>query len=160
MSKKLTAIAALAAAAATLAAVAAAGPVAGKQRLTIQVARCPASAPGCPFTLTPLGAGPVKPDSGTFTACCWTQRFITRDGQAIEIDNPHGTFTGKRGTFYVSQQIEWVDIPSGFAISTGTWKVVRGTGAYAGLSGGGLHAGIQMPDGGVKFRDDGFFGSK
>ena len=58
MSKKLTAIAALAAAAATLAAVAAAGPVAGKQQLAIQVARCPANAPGCPFTLTPPGRRP------------------------------------------------------------------------------------------------------
>ena len=36
----------------------------------------------------------------------------------------------------VRNRIEWVDLPDGWAVFTGTWKVIRGTGAYAGLSGG------------------------
>jgi hypothetical protein len=158
MRTKLTALAALAATAATLASVAAAGPVAVKQRIVFEVHHC---ADTCPFVLTPLTAGAVKPDSGTVAWCCWNRRFVTRDGQKAEIDSPVlGTFTGKRGTIKVSQQIEWVDIPDGYSTSAGTWKVVGGTGVYAGLSGGGLHAGIGLPDGSTKFREDGLVNPK
>src|SRR6185437_9047395 len=38
------------------------------------------------FILTPLTPGPIARDAGTATACCWTQRFIRRDGQSIEIN--------------------------------------------------------------------------
>jgi hypothetical protein len=175
MRTKLTAVAALAATGATLAAVAAAGPVAvakvsydgykssypqlhqlsaRKQRIAIE-SRCSGI---CSFVLTPLTAGAVRPDTGTVAYCCWNARFITRDGQKVEIDAPvQGTFTGKRGTFAVSQQLEWLDVPGGYGISTGTWKVVRGTGDYARLSGGGRHAGLAFPDGATfKARDEGF----
>ncbi len=154
MRRKLTVVAVLAAAAVTLAAVAAAGPVAAKQRVAIQSKGANA------FVLTPLTPGAIKPDTGTATFCCWSQRFVTRDGQSIEINNPQGTFVGKRGTIVVRQQIEWLDISNGYAISTGTWKVVRGTGDYAGLSGSGRKAGIQLPNGTFKWRDEGFVSPK
>ena len=82
MRTKLTAVAALAAAAATLAAVAAAGPVAAKQRVAIQE-----NANGS-FVLTPLTPGAIKRDTGTASFCCWTERHIMRDGQAIDINDP------------------------------------------------------------------------
>lgn len=92
------------------------------------------------FVLTPLTPGPIARDSGTATACCWRQRFIQRDGQSIEINNPLRTFTGKRGKFTWRAQIGWVDLDSGYSIGTGTWKIVRGTGAYAHLEGHGRMA--------------------
>ena len=42
----------------------------------------------------------------------------------------------------VRNRIEWIDIPDGWAVFTGTWKVIRGTGDYAGLVGGGRGAGV------------------
>ena len=92
MRRKLTAVAALAATAVTLAAVAAAGPVAAKQRVAIQLTG------GRSFVLTPLTPGAVKPDTGTATFCCWSRAPIMRDGQAIEINDPQMTLIGKRGT--------------------------------------------------------------
>jgi len=89
------------------------------------------------FVLTPLAPGPIARDAGTATACCWTPRFIRRDGQSIEINNPLRTFTGKHGTFTWRAQIGWVDLDSSDSIGTGTWKIVRGTGAYAHLEGHG-----------------------
>ena len=65
-----------------------------------------------------------------------------RDGQAIDINDPQMTLTGKRGTLVARNQIGWVDLPDGWAVFTGTWKVIRGTGDYAGLSGGGRGAGV------------------
>ena len=154
MSRKLTAVAALVATAATLTAVAAAGPVAAKQRIAIQVKS------GESFVLTPLTSGAVKPDSGTATFCCWTERSTTRDGQAIDVNDPQMTLTGKHGTLVARSRIEWVDLPDGWSIFTGTWKVVRGTGAYAGLSGGGRGAGTSPAGGDGKSQFEGLLGPK
>ena len=154
MSRKLTAAAVLAATAVTMAAVAAAGPVAAKQRVKIQEN-------GGSFVLTPLTSGAIKPDTGTASFCCWTDRHIMRDGQAIEINDPQMTLTLNRGTLVVSNQIGWVDIPNGWAVFTGTWKVIRGTGDYAGLSGGGRRAGVQLANGGlIKSQFEGFLSPK
>jgi hypothetical protein len=148
MRTKLIGIAAFAAIAATLAAVAAAGPVAAKQRIEIQVKGG--------FVLTPLTPGAVKPDTGTASFCCWAERHIMRDGQAIDINNPQMTLTGKHGTLVARNQIGFVDLPDGLAVFTGTWKVIRGTGDYAGLSGGGRAAGVMLANGNTKAQFEGF----
>jgi hypothetical protein len=158
MSRKLTAVAVLAVAAVTLTAVAAAGPVAAKQRIAIQVKD--GASGGTSFVLTPLTSGAIKPDSGTATFCCWTERHIVRDGQAIDINDPQMTLAGKQGTLVARNLIEWVDIPDGWAVFTGNWKVIRGTGDYAGLSGGGRGAGVMLPSGNGKTRFEGFLGPK
>lgn len=154
MNRKLAAVAALAALAVTLAAVAAAGPVAAKQRVAIHE-----NANGS-FVLTPLTPGAIKRDTGTASFCCWTERHIMRDGQAIDINDPQMTLTLKRGTLVVGNRIGFVDIPDGWAVFTGTWKVIRGTGDYAGLSGGGRRAGVMLPNGNVKSQFEGFLGPK
>lgn len=156
MSRKLTAVAALALAAVTLAAVAAAAPVGAKQRVSIQVT---GGADGR-FALTSLTAGAVKSDTGIANFCCWTQRLTTRDGQSIVINNPRMTLTGKHGTIVARNQVGWIDIPSGWAVFTGTWKVVRGTGAYAGLAGGGRAAGVMLANSDTRATFDGFLSSK
>jgi hypothetical protein len=98
-----------------VAAVATAGRTAAPQRVAIT------SPPGnsAVFVLKPLTSGSVVRDSGTATACCWTRRFIQRDGQSIEIDNPLRTFEGKHGTFTWRAQIAWIDLDSGYSIGTG-----------------------------------------
>jgi hypothetical protein len=107
------------------------------------------------FVLTPLARGPIARDAGTTTACCWTQRFIRRDGQSIEINNPLRTFTGRHGTFTWRAQIGWVDLDSGYSIGTGTWKIVHGTGVYAHLEGHGRIAIVTAGDQGVAERSEG-----
>jgi hypothetical protein len=44
---------------------------------------------------------------------------------------------GDRGTPELGIRIEWVGAGNGYRVGTGTWKVVRGTGEYAELAGGG-----------------------
>jgi len=154
MNRKLTVVAALAATAATLAAVAAAGPVAATQRVMIQVTA------GDSFVLTPLTSGAIKRDTGVVTFCCWTQHSIMRDGQAIDINNPQMTLTGKQGRLVVRNRIGFVDLPDGFTVFTGTWKVIRGTGAYAALSGGGRGAGVTLSNGNGPSQFEGFLSPK
>ena len=154
MSKKLLAVVAFAAAAVTLAAVATAGPVAAKQLIKIQIKD------GTAFALTPLTVGAVKSDSGAASFCCWSQRSIVRDGQEIDINNPLMTLTGKKGTLVARNEIGFIDVPDGWAVFTGTWKVIRGTGAYAGLAGGGRGAGVSLANGDGKSQFEGFLTPK
>jgi hypothetical protein len=153
MTRKLTAVLALAAAGATFAAVAAGGPVAAKQRVAIQENRGT-------FVLSPLTPGAIKRDTGTASFCCWTERHIVRDGQAIDINDPQVTLTLKRGTLVVRSTVGFIDIPGGWSVFTGTWQVTRGTGDYAGLAGGGRRAGVTLPNGNVTSQFDGFLGTR
>jgi hypothetical protein len=154
--RTLTAVAVLAATAVALAAVAAAGPVAAKQRIGIQLTGGTTES----FVLTPLASGAVKRDTGAATFCCWSSRHVLRDGQAVELNDPQMTLTGKRGTLVLRNRIQWVDIPDGWVVFTGTWTVIRGTGDYAGLSGGGRGAGVQLASGNGKSRFEGFLSLK
>lgn len=153
MNTKLAAVAVLAAAAVTLTAVAAAGPIAAKQRIAIQ-----SKADG--FVLTPLTSGALERDTGTVTFCCWSERVVMRDGQKVEINDPLMTLTGKRGTLVTRNRVEWIDIGNGYAVGTLTWKVVRGTGDYTRLAGGGRGAVVALPNGAGKWRREGLLGPK
>ena len=79
-----------------------------------------------------------------------------RDGQAIDINDPQWTFTGKLGTIEGRNRVGFVDLPDGWAVFTGTWKVIRATGAYAGLSGGGRVAGVSPANGNTRAQFEGF----
>lgn len=153
MRTKLNAIAALAVAAAIVTAVASAGSTSGRQRVAIRIE-------GTTFVLTAITSGAVGPDTGNASFCCWTQRSVTRNGQAIDIDNPQMTLVGKHGTLVTQNQVGWIDVTDGMAVFTGTWKVVSGTGAYAALAGGGRGAGLQLANGNTKSQFQGFITSK
>jgi hypothetical protein len=132
----------------TLTAVAAAGREAAKQRVAITSKLYPERT----FVLTPLKAGDLMRDSGEVSIVHGFSREVMRDAQGVDI-YPRSilTFKGKRGTLTIRERTEWVVVsnennrfgyPPGVAI--GTWKVVRGTGQYAQVTGGGRsgHAGF------------------
>jgi hypothetical protein len=133
------------AAAVTLTSVASAGPAAAKQRVAINVKILPQGT----FVLTPLRAGALKRDSGTVngnwrSAPC---RDVVRQGQGVMTCTGIWVFTGKRGMLRIREQNEWVAVGNDDGVAIGTWKVVRGTGQYAGISGrgGSGHAGLGTP---------------
>ena len=130
-----------------LASVAAAGPEATKQRVAIDMRILPQST----FVFSPLQAGDLKRDSGTIGSN-WRSnpgRDVVRDGQKVTIfDGGIWTLTGKRGALTIRERNEWVAVESGEdGVAIGTWKVVRGTGQYAGVVGKGRsgHAGLGTP---------------
>jgi hypothetical protein len=151
VNKKLMALAALAVAGTSLASTAAAGPVEERQRVSITV-----NGEAGTFVLSPLKTGALRRDSGTYSDCCWRHRVVVRDGQTVEIDDPLSTFTGARGSLTVRNRIEWVDAGNRYTVGTGAWRVVRGTGAYARLTGGGRSAHAWLPRGFVSARAEGF----
>jgi hypothetical protein len=149
MRNKVLIAAALSIVAATLAGVATAGPSAKPklQRIAIVMDKAPG------FVLRPLASGPIRRDSGTWTACCWTRDIFTRDGQSTEIDDPTLTFKGKRGTFTWHARITFVDLDNDYTVATAVWKIVSGTGAYAHLEGHGRQAFVQRTNGNNELAD-------
>jgi hypothetical protein len=140
------------AASVVLASVASAGPAASKQRVAIDAELMPAQT----FVLLPRGTGKVKPDSGAITGNWRTApgRDVIQDGQKVGLYTNTWTLTGKRGTITIREQIRWVDTGADAnddgnvdGVALGTWKVVKGTGAYTGVTGkgGSGHAGLGNP---------------
>ena len=144
MNAKLAALAVFVAAV-TLTSVAAAGPEAAKQRVALTVTILP-SGKG---VLTPLKDGALKRDSGTFSGN-WSQtpdRTVVREGQTVYVYHTVWTFAGKGGGLVFRDRAEAVDLGQDLdhnnfqdGIAMGTWKAVRGTGLYAGITGGGRSA--------------------
>jgi hypothetical protein len=131
------AVAAALAAAVALASVAAARPAAERQRVGIELFGLPSGT----FVLTPLQAGRLRGDTGTVThtVANYTPRMVMRGGQNVSVFEPVvWLLRGKRGNLTIQEpRNEWVRAAGGRDIGTGTWKVLRGTGQYAGLTGGG-----------------------
>jgi hypothetical protein len=158
MNTKLATLAILAVGAVALTSMATAGPA--RQAKLQRVVITAKSGDVAEFVLQPAKPGVVKADTGTRNACCWTQRYLTRDGQKIEIDNPLVTFAGKHGTFTYRAQISWLDAGNGSTIGTGTWKLVDGTGAYAHFKGHGRLA-VEWPaPGETTWQAEGYLGPR
>jgi hypothetical protein len=135
------------AAAAAMTSLASAGADATKQRVQIDMKINPKKT----FVLTPLQGGAIENDSGK-QSCDRdpTKRTVYRDGQeAYTWDCDAWTFTGKRGTLVLRSQFTWIEAGGPYNIATGTWKLVRGTGQYAGITGGGRSAQVGGPSGWV-----------
>ena len=120
-------------AAVTLTSVAESRPDAAKQRVAIEMKILPNET----FVLTPLRAGAMKRDSGTVNE---GRTLSERNG----ITTGFWILTGKRGNLVLRERREWVDIGNDGngdgiddAVAFGTWRVVRGTGQYVRVAGGG-----------------------
>ncbi len=136
---------ALAAASVIATSVAAAGTNAMKQRVQIDLK----IDPGNTFVLAPLQSGALKRDSGTLDCPGdYDKGQVLRNGQeswpwvcrALVL-------TGKRGTLVLRSQFAWIDAGGRYNIATGTWKVVRGTGQYARVTGSGQSATVGVTNG-------------
>lgn len=89
------------------------------------------------FRLQPIDSGPIVGDSGAYT---WTHKPAvngTRDGQSFRRYDSVVTFAGKNGDLVVREIVTLVLAAPGMEAGTGTWKVLRGTDAYASVEGAG-----------------------
>ena len=148
------------AAALTLTSIAAAGPDAAKQRVAIVTKGVANDSSRAAFVLTPLQAGVLKRDSGStgVEGSLPPERVVKRDGQRVAIYDPIvEKLQGKRGTLVLRSRIEYVDAGNGYHVGTGTWRVVRGTGQYARITGGGRRGDVYLDRGPWSGRNEGFF---
>jgi hypothetical protein len=139
----------------TLTSVAAARPDALRQRVTITM-QAEQTTPASPFVLIPLHAGPLKRDSGMQTGALPPERIEIRKGQSVSIHEGVTTLRGRRGSLVIRYRSEYVDAGNGYHVGTGTWKVVRGTGQYAKVDGGGRSGNVWLERGPWSSRNEGF----
>jgi hypothetical protein len=141
------------AAALTLTAAAAAGPDAARQRVAITMKNLPNGK----FVLEPVQAGVLGRDSGTTSVLINDPEVVTRQGQRVEIYRNIFTLEGKRGILTIRERVDWVYAGGPF-VGMGTWKVVRGTGEYAQIVGGGrtATAGLNHGNGAWSVHEEGF----
>jgi len=111
--------------------------------------------PVSPFVLTLLETGLLKRDSGTATGALPPERVVIREGQSVSVYDGVSTLRGKRGTLVMRYHSEYVDAGNGYHVGTGTWKVVRGTGQYAGIAGGGRSGDVWLERGPWSSRNEG-----
>lgn len=57
-------------------------------------------------------------------------------------------------------RVEWVDAGNGYTVGTGTWKVVRGSGGYANIAGGGWSAHLWIGQNARSWRLEGVLSQK
>jgi hypothetical protein len=126
------------AAAVTFTSLGAADPTAPTQGVVISLKILPDSV----FVLTPRRSGVLAPDSGTITGD-WRAargREVVRDGQTVGIYVSTWTLAGRRGTLTIRERRERTpqvgEVDDG-GVAVGTWTVVRGTGVYGAVAGGG-----------------------
>jgi hypothetical protein len=132
------------AAAFVLTSVAVAGPSAARQRVMITT-QAGQTTSVSPFLLVTLQTGSLKGDSGKMIGDSSSSgRSVMREGQESSIQEGPVTLKGKRGTLVLRYRAEWVEAGSGYGVATSTWKVVRGTGQYAGITGGGRGASVWL----------------
>lgn len=150
------------AASVTLTAAVAAGPDVATQRVTVaakgvlnQGTLNPAAFGE--FVLTPLQAGALERDSGTMTSV-W-RRVVVLEGQRLKIYDALSTWKGERGSLVFLERVEWVDTGGGYHPGRGTWKVVRGTGQYGRIAGGGRSGNVWLERGPWSSRYEGFLTS-
>jgi hypothetical protein len=79
-----------------------------------------------------------------------------RSGQRVSIYEGVVTLKGKRGTLVTRYRSEYVEGGNGYHVGIGTWKVVRGTGQYARITGGGRSGNVWLDRGPWSLRDEGF----
>lgn len=143
-----------------LASTGAARPLASKQRIAIDKKLAPPGDHGS-FRLTARTKGTLGDDAGTWTYVeVYTSQGV-RDGQAYTHTLGKSTFEGKRGSLVLRDDETAVEISPGLrSIGIGTWKVVKGTGAYKGVTGGGRMAGWYIRTGQSLERYDGYLEAK
>lgn len=129
-------------AAVTLTSVAAAGPDAAKQRVVITMKNLPDGQ----FVLEPMQAGALQRDTGTTSVVITRLSNVMRDGQLAERYRLIFTLKGKHGTLITQERNDWLNT-GGPYVAVGTWKVLRGTGQYANVRGGGRDAGAGLDQG-------------
>jgi hypothetical protein len=126
-----------------------------KQKIKIEQKSSPGSKVST-FRLIPLTAGPLAADSGTFTSSAKLQRTVVRNGKKVWFYSGFDNLKGKHGTMRISGLSAVTTARGGYYVGVGTWKIRTGTGAYAGVSGGGSAKAVAAPSGAAQGRYTGY----
>jgi hypothetical protein len=108
------------------------------------------------FILSPLTPGPLEADRGTVAIPGLGGGTTLRNGMTVMSVGMGRDLKGRHGTFGLPVQFDENEMQNGVRVHVGTWKIVRGTGAYSGVSGSGRYVSVQLPNGRQFVRQEGW----
>lgn len=108
------------------------------------------------FTLSPLTPGPLEADEGTVANLGFGGGTTLRNGMKVWSEAAGRNLKGRQGTFGLRVRLDESEMQNGVKLQVGTWKIVEGTGAYSGVSGGGRYVSVRMPNGRQLVRQEGW----
>lgn len=79
-----------------------------------------------------------------------------RNGMKVSSTIRRPTLGGKEGTLQLVQRYDSSEMQNGVRVQSGTWRIAKGTGAYAGAKGGGRYVGVSMRNGRTFVRQEGW----
>jgi hypothetical protein len=118
-----------------------------KQRMAFDVT-LPLDSDSGRFELSPMTPGAIAHDSGaTHFTSGPTPIFMGRlvHGQLIDRFQAVEKLVGANGDLTVRITVDFASAGNGYQNGRSTWRIVEGTGAYAGLRGGGRGALVRPP---------------
>jgi hypothetical protein len=108
------------------------------------------------FTVSPLTPGPLEADKGTVAIPGAGGGTTLRNGMTVMSVAMGQNLTSRRGTMGLSVRFDHNEMQNRVGVGVGTWKIVKGAGAYAGVSGGGRYVSVRMPNGRALVRQEGW----
>lgn len=129
--------------------------VARKQRIAIDMVIASNKDTGT-FTLSPLTPGPLEADRGTVALGGFGAGSTLRNGMKTWSGTSGHNLKGRQGAFGLPVRFDENEMQNGAKVRVGTWKIVGGTGAYSGVSGGGRYVAVSMPKGRTLVRQEGW----
>lgn len=108
------------------------------------------------FKLSPLTPGPLEADEGTVAYGGFGGGTTLRNGMKVWSEVAGRNLEGRQGTFGLRVRLDEDEMQNGVKLQVGTWKIVDGTGAYSGVSGGGRYVSVRMPNGRQLVRQEGW----
>jgi len=129
--------------------------VARKQRIAIHMVIMSKNDTGT-FTLSPLTPGPLEADMGAVAIPGAAFGTEMRNGMKVMNVLRGQALKGRQGTFALPVRLDENEMQNGVRVEVGTWKIVEGTGAYSGVSGGGRYVSVRMPNGRQYVRQEGW----
>lgn len=108
------------------------------------------------FTLSPLTPGPLGADEGTVASLGFGGGTTLRNGMKVWSEATGRDLKSRKGTLELRVQLDENEMQNGVKLQVGTWKIVEGSGAYSGVSGGGRYVSVRMLDGRQLVRQEGW----
>ena len=126
-----------------------------KQRIAIDMVINTGNDTGT-FTLSPLTPGSLEADKGTVAIPGVGFGTALRNGMKVMNFAMGQNLKGRHGAFGLPVRFDENEMQNGVDVQVGTWKIVKGTGAYSGVSGGGRYVAVQLSNGRRLVRQEGW----
>jgi hypothetical protein len=104
-------------------------------------------------TLTDVPGKQIDSGTASMGGAAFGQGLV--NGMKVLSAVRYPTLIGKNGALQLVQRYDESEMQNGVRVQVGTWRITKGTGAYAGAKGGGRYVGVKTSNGRRLVRQEG-----